>query len=138
MRLSAVVVQNYASINNFSYANEWQIRANEANTLYFQIVDLDMSDCTTKQPLRFIPQPCGSVAPVVTVTFPSVDDDAILTIAATPVDAADGSLWQVDLTALQTPASGNVIFNVTSNCVPRAFGVKNLLRVEYPGDDGSC
>lgn len=141
MRLSAKVVKNYASINNFSFANQWTIRANEANTLYFQLVDLDMTDCTTKQPLRYIPIGCGTspvVPPSVSVTFPSIDDNDVLTIAATQVDGADGSLWKVDLTALQTPKSGNVIFNVVSECTPRAFGVMNTLVVEYPGDDGSC
>lgn len=143
MRLGAKVVKNYANINNFSYANQWEIRSAEANSLYFQLVDLDMVDCSSKQPLRYIPTPAGNpspppAAPTVSVTFPSIDDANQLTIAAVQVDTQDGSLWRVDLTNLQIPSSGNVVFTVTDNGVTRKFSMLNFLTVENPGNDGCC
>jgi hypothetical protein len=133
MRLSAKVIKNYASVNQFDYANQWAIRAGEPNTLYFQLVDLD------KDSLRYIAGIGGVNQPVsINVTFPSIDDAAVLTIAAVAVDAADGSLWKVDLSSTQIPASGNVIFAVTEGAATRKFSALNLMVVEYPGNDGSC
>lgn len=129
MRLSTKIVINYASINSFDYGNQWTIRANEPNTLYFQLVDLDRAS------LRYIP--IGST-PGVVVKFPSIDDSAELAITATAVSAADGSLWKLDLTSLQVPSSGNVVFEFTEGGVTRRFSLLSGIAVEYPGNDGSC
>lgn len=130
MRLSAKVIKNYANINNFDYGSEWNHRAGDPNTLYFQVVDLD------KDGQRFMLGLAGPAS--INVTFPSIDDDAELTIAATQVDAADSSIWKIDLTDTQIPASGNVRFAVTDNAVIRKFGVLGLISVEHPDNDGSC
>lgn len=129
MKLSAKVVKNYANINSFDFGNQWEIRANEPNSLYFQLVDLDRNS------LRYIPV---GTAIAVNVLFPSIDDAAEMTIEAELVDAADGSLWKVDLAADQVPASGNVIVELTVDGVTRRFGLLNGITVEYPGNDGSC
>lgn len=137
MQLSARVIKNYANINNFDYGTEWVHRAGDPNTLYFQIVDKDKLD--GKTPIRYMagvgaPNQPASIA----VTFPSVDDAEELTIAATQVDSADGSIWKVDLTSSQVPGSGSVQFAVTENTTVRRFGVLALMSVEYPDSDGSC
>lgn len=134
MKLSARVVKNYANINSFGFGNQWEIRAGEPNTLYFQLVD---SDQATKDGAQFRYIPTGAVV-TLDVLFPSIDDDAALTIAADQVDAADGSLWKVELTELQVPASGNVIFKLTQDGVTRSFSITNGITVEYPGSEGSC
>ena len=134
MKISARVVKNYANINNFSFGNQWEIRANEPNTLYFQLVD---SDLASKEGCQFRYIPVGTDIDV-NVIFPSIDDDGDLTVAAAPVSAADGSLWKVDLTALQVPASGNVVFELIVDGVTRSFGIVNGIQVEYPGSEGSC
>jgi hypothetical protein len=129
MKLSAKVVKNYANLNSFDFGNQWEIRAEEPNTLYFQLVDLDRNS------LRYIP--IGTTIEV-NVLFPSIDDAADMTIAATLVDAADGSLWKIDLDADEIPASGNVVVELTIDGVTRRFGLLNGITVEYPGNDGSC
>lgn len=130
MRLSAKAIKNYANINNFDFVSEWLIRANEPNTLYFQLVDLDQDS------LRYIAGIGG--AATITVNFPSVNDAQELSIAATQADAADGSVWKVDLTNLQVPNSGSVVFTIVQAGVTRKFSVLNMISVENPGNDGSC
>lgn len=133
MRLSAKPVINVSGVNGFDFATEWTIRAGEPNTLYFQLVDLDRNG------LRYLAGIGGSNQPYsVSVKFPSIDSSAVITVSASQVDAADNSLWKVDLTALQVPASGNVVISVTEGSATRQFSLLNALRVEYPGNDGSC
>lgn len=128
MRLFAKVIKNFSDINHFSFSNQWAIRAGEPNSLYFQLVDLDQDG------LRYMPQdPSAAVA----VNFPSIDDAKKIVVNATQI-AGDGSVWKVDLTNLQIPNSGNVVFTVTENSVARKFSVINLIAVEFPGTDGSC
>lgn len=134
MKISARVVKSYANINNFGFGNQWEIRAGEPNTLYFQLVD---SDLAAKDGCHFRYIPTGTVNSV-DVVFPSIDDDAGLVVAATAVSASDGSLWKVDLTALQVPSSGNVVLKLTQDGVVRSFGIINGITVEYPGQEGSC
>jgi hypothetical protein len=137
MRLSAKVIKNYANINNFDYGSEWTHRAGDPNTLYFQLVDLDKTD--DKNTLRYMAGIGGSNQPAsVSVIFPSIDDSAQLTIAATQVDAADSSIWKVVLTPSQVPGSGAVQFAVTESTTIRKFSVMALMSVEYPDSDGSC
>lgn len=128
MRLSAKALVNFSDVNHFSQGNEWNIRSGEPNTLYFQLVDLDQAN------LRYI-----SLADGVTmaVTFPSLDDASVITVAATQ-ETADPSIWTVALTADQVPESGNVQFAITEGAVVRRFSVINLMAVEDPINDGSC
>ena len=128
MRLSAKALINYGSVNQFDYANQWIIRANEPNTLYFQLVDLDQDE------LRYM---AGiSLAAGVVVTFPSVDDAQV--IAANAVqETNDKSIWKVVLSSIQKPNSGSVVFALTEGTVTRKFSVLNLISVEYL-NEGSC
>lgn len=139
MRLSAKIVVNYANVNQFSYANQWKIRAGEPNTLYFQVVDLDQMDSCGMAGLRHmvgvgsINQPFG-----ITVRFPSVDDSKTILATASMADPNDPSIWQVSISPIQTPNSGNVIFSVTEGSATRTFKLMNGLAVEQVGNDGSC
>ena len=128
MRLSAKALINYGSVNQFDYANQWIIRANEPNTLYFQLVDLDQDE------LRYM---AGiSLAAGVVVTFPSVDDAQV--IAANAVqETNDKSIWKVVLSSIQKPNSGSVVFALTEGTVTSKFSVLNLISVEYL-NEGSC
>jgi len=131
MRLSANLIVNYSNPNMFGTTNQWQIRAGDPNTLYFQLVDLDQNK------LRYLTGLAGT--PVgITVTFPSIDDTKKIVATAVQANAADGSIWQVNLLSTMVPASGNVIFNLSEGTVMRTFKLMNALSVEYPGSDGSC
>lgn len=154
MRLSAKPLLNYANVNNFSYGNQWIIRAGDPNTLYFQVVDLDQGPSNTiGQPAPFFGQG-GSLSgniglrymvgvgvnnqpAAITVTFPSIDDTQVITAVAVQ-DPNDKSIWSVTLGPNQRPASGNVQFAVAEGNSIRRFSSLNLLNVEDPQNDGSC
>lgn len=132
MRLSAVPLINFSSVNGFDTANEWTIRSGEPNTLYFQLVDLD------KDGLRYIAGIGSANQPAsIAVTFPSIDSAKVLNLNATVANAADGSIWQVAIPSNQSPFSGNVWFAITEGTVTRRFNVLNMISVEYPTNDGS-
>ena len=154
MRLSAILIRSFCSLNSFTFG-DWFVRANEPQTLYFQLVDLDQTPWQTYAPsiwpnviqqstiqnsLRYLTgQGVGTTPVIVTVTFPTMDCNAsALNIVATPVDAADSSLFKVDLTALQVPGSGNVIFTVQEGLVIRKFFVQDGISVEDPMNLGQC
>lgn len=132
MRLSAKALVNWASVNNFDYANQWIIRAGEKNTLYFQLVDLEQCD-----QLRYVAGVGAGNTPVsLTVTFLSIDSTKVIQAIATQ-DPNDGSIWSVNLSSSQIPQGGNVKFSLTQGTTIRNFSVLALLGVEYPGNDGS-
>lgn len=153
MKLSANLIKSFNSVNSFAFG-DWSIRANEPNTLYFQLIDLDQQPCQAapqtswpglapspcKDALRYIPGlGVGGTPVVVTVIFPALGCDSTgLTIVATPVSAADGSLFSVALTSLQVPGSGNVIFTVQEGSVTRKFYVQDGISVEDPSSLGQC
>jgi len=148
MRLSARPLLNYANVNNFSYGNQWIVRAGDPNVLYFQVVDLDQGPSQTIGNQIFgAPTLSGNVglrymvgasaAASIAVTFPSIDDSQAITAQAVQ-DPNDKSIWSVTLGPNQKPNSGNVIFAVTEGSATRRFSALNLISVEYPQNDGSC
>lgn len=133
MKLSAKAIITFNSVNSFKHGNQWGIRAGEENTLYFQIVDLDQDS------LRYlVGQGVGNTPASITVTFPSIDDDGVIEVAAAQVDAADTSLWKIDLTDEQIPASGNVLFAITEGTKTRRFSALAFVSVEGVDGSGDC
>lgn len=57
MRLYALAIISFSSINSFSYGNQWIIRTGDiGTTLYFQIVDLDQGpQASINGPIAFGP-----------------------------------------------------------------------------------
>lgn len=133
MRLSAELIVNFANINQFSHQEQWMIRAGEANTLYFQLVDLDQEGLRYLAGIGVSNQPYG-----VQVKFPSIDDAQEINAIAVQADSNDSSVWKVSLSASQTPMSGNVIVTVFEGSNTKTFKLMNGLSVEHPGSDGSC
>lgn len=131
MRLSVKSIVSFANINQFSFGNQWTIRAGDPNTLYFQIVDLDQNG------LRYIPGIGGLNQPAsIIVTFPSIDDTQVINVSATQ-DPNDGSIWSLPITSVQTPSSGNVLFAITEGANTRRFSCLSLLSVEIL-NNGAC
>ncbi len=129
MRLSAKIIKNYTSINNFEYDSQWLIRAEEPNTLYFQLIDLDQDG------LRYMP----SGTPLqVSVIFPSIDSAQVITAIATQASILDPSIWCVSINETQSPNSGNVRFELIEGSVTRRFNVIGGMSVEFPINDGAC
>jgi hypothetical protein len=141
MQISARIINNYIDINHFDYGNEWTIRAGEPNTLYFQLIDLDMKArrpgdcCGHPDGLRHLVQ--GTPAGVI-VTFPSIDDAKKIEAIASNPSPLDTSVWSIQLSYLQVPRSGNVMFRLAEAGAVRHFNVLNAISVEHPQEDGSC
>lgn len=131
MRLSAKAIINYSNINSYKFGNQWTVRSGDANTLYFQLVDLDQDG------IRYLPGLSDEDAPTLVVTFPSIDDDAVIALDAA-MEANDRSIWSIAIPADSSPSSGNVRFALTADGVTRRFSVLNLMSVENPLNDGSC
>lgn len=128
MKLSAKFLKNVTDVNCFQYVSQWDIAEGSAQSLYFQVIDKHKEDN------RYITQ---ATAYSIDVSFLSVDDDSIITIAATQPFADDKSIWKVDLTAAQVPNSGAVDFSLTEDAVVSKFKVGQAIVVELLAN-GSC
>lgn len=153
-RLSAKPIITFGNINNYSFGNQWIIRAGDPNTLYFQLLDIDqaingngqgqgifsgITPVGTSAGLRYLVGIGSSNQPYgVKVTFPSIDNTAQIEVSATQVDPNDSSIWKVSLASTQIPSGGNVQFAVQEGSSIRRFSVMNVLGVEFPSDNGSC
>jgi hypothetical protein len=129
--MSAKALVSYCNINDFSTANQWNIRAGEPNTLYFQLVDIDQAGLR-----RLLGVGAGNTPFGVNVVFPSLDDRKVITAIGVQADPNDSSIWSVSIASSQIPSSGNVRFTVTEGTTVRNFTVTNLLSVEHPGSEG--
>jgi hypothetical protein len=153
MRLSARPLLNYVNVNNFTYGNQWQIRAGDPNVLYYQVVDLDQGPAQVIGQANPVfgfgqgGQLAGNIglrymvgvtaAASITATFPSIDDTQVIAAPAVQ-DPNDKSIWSVTLGPNQKPGSGNVQFAVAEGNSIRRFSALNILSVEDPQNDGSC
>jgi hypothetical protein len=128
MRLSAKPIKNFANINNFDQATEWNIRKGEENVLYFQLVDLD------KDSLRYMPlDPAYGVQ----VTFPALNSAGTIVKAAVQANVHDRSIWQVTILSNENPSSGSVQFSLTEGSSTKRFYVLDMAIVESL-DIGAC
>lgn len=100
----------------------------EQNSLYFQLVDLDQAE------LRYMP--AGS--PTLSVIFPAINSVNVLTIPATVANAADPSIWKIDLLATQIPSTGNVQFAITEAGVTKRFVLQQGIMVHSFSNQGGC
>ncbi len=159
MRISAKALVNYTDVNHFSYVDQWQVRAGDPNTLYFQLVDLDQGG------LRYMPgvgvsnQPFsvtvtfptnaaalntfnndtnGGFIPFgSTLTFPVTDPAQVFQVSAVQADPNDPSVWKIALSQVQVPNSGNVQFALLEGTNLRRFFVTNMIQVEQL-NSGMC
>lgn len=135
MRLSALPITSFNGINSFCTGNQWTIRGGDPNTLYFQLIDLDVNCAgSCGCPQRYIPA-AGST---VIATFPSIDCNNTIRITATQ-NAQDGSIWSIPITSVQRPSGGAVKFSLSSAPNTWNFSVINMLGVEplNGGSDGA-
>jgi hypothetical protein len=124
MRLSANALKNVDSLNAWNVAENWVIRsdgdAGETTSLYFRLVDLD------RDGIRYIPDALATMS----VTFPALDDLAVITLNATFPFADDRSIMKVDIASTQVPYSGAVKFALTENGTTKSFVVYGFISVE--------
>ncbi len=155
MRLSAKPIINWCNVNDYTFGNQWIVRAGDPNTLYFQILDIDkaiagngpgfgqifsgITPVGTTAGLRYLLGISGSNQPYgVMVTFLSIDNSHVITVAAVQADPNDSSIWKVALASNQVPGGGNVQFAIQEGTTIRRFSVLNMIGVEDPTNDGSC
>lgn len=156
MRLSARPITNYCNVNDFSFGNQWIIRAGDPNTLYFQVVDLDESTAAPTGSFGNISGGPGCGASMgsaqryllgigtanqpylVKVRFPSSNNRKVVFLFATQADPNDSSIWTITIPPDLQPFSGNVQFEVIQGQNINRFSVQGMLNVEYPQNEGSC
>lgn len=127
MRLTSKIIKNYVNLNAWEYSDMAYVREGEANTVYFQLVDLDRG-------IRYL-SPESTLS--INVVFPSIRSDRVFTVAATQVSPDDKSIWKVFLTPTQLPASGPMKFEFTENAAVKKWVVYHTLSVELLAA-GSC
>lgn len=135
MRLSAKIIKNVNSVNSWTYTNQSYMAEGQPNTLYLQLVDLDISTSPEPEkslafpqfPMRYISQATTLTS---SVTFQSIDDSAEFSISGTQPFAQDKSIWKFDLGASQVPASGYIKVSIIEDSVTKSFVVKNAITVE--------
>ncbi len=125
MRLSLIPLVSYQNNNSFRVASEWEIRSGEANTLYFQLVDLDQDK------IRYM----AASGATMTVNFPGVDGN--LTKTALVANALDPSIWSVSLLSTDIFGSGNIQIILTEGASVKKAWAYDVLSVE-PGNPGGC
>jgi hypothetical protein len=129
MRLSIIPIKNYIDNNHYQLADNWTVRQ-EANTLYFQVVDLDQSK------IRYMSE---AATVTLALTFPSFDDAQVITATATIVQPTkDKSIWKVVLSDTQIPKSGNVKFSLTEDGITKKWICLDILIVELLDEVGGC
>lgn len=130
MRLSAKTLKNVDSLNSWQYAENWIVRqfgmSGETATLYFQLVNLDRDN------IRYMPSALATAS----VTFSNLNDELVIVKTAQIAFADDRSIWKIDLTDADLPASGNVIFSLTDNGKTYRFNITNGLSVELVNAGG--
>jgi hypothetical protein len=124
MDLSARALKNIDGLNAFQYTENWIIKSDgdvgETTSLYFQIIDKH------RDGIRYIP----GISATMNVTFPSLDDLLVITIAATFPFADDRSIMRVNLASNQVPYSGAVKFALIEGGITKSFVVYGFMQVE--------
>jgi hypothetical protein len=135
MRLNAKILKNVNNVNSWQSTNQAYMSEGQPNTLHLQIIDLDVttavdgekSPAFPQYPMRYLSQ---ATVLAVTVTFPSVDDDAEFDIVGSQAFVDDKSIWRFNLSAAQIPASGYIKVKVTEDGIDKSFMVRNAVSVD--------
>lgn len=129
MKLSVKFLKNVANINNFQYADQWNISEGSQHVLYFQFID------KLKEDLRYISQ--ATSIDEVTVNFLNIDETFEIIKTATQPFVDDKSIWMITLEADEVPNPGAVKFSITEDGVEKRFRVEQAISVDLL-DVGSC
>lgn len=129
MKLSAKLLKNVENVNNFQYADQWDIAEGSSYRLYFQLID------TLKDGLRYISQ--ATLIDAVTVTFLSIDTSTQIVKTAIQPYADDKSIWYIDLAVNEVPNPGAVKFSITEDGSQRQFKVDQAIVVDLL-ESGGC
>lgn len=135
MRLSAKIVKNVNNVNSWQHANQAYMAEGQENTLYIQLVNLDISTAVEGEkspafpqyPMRYLSQ---ASALGVSVTFPALVDDEEITISGIQPFADDKSIWKFTIPSNKTPNTGYIKITVIEDGVSKSFMVRNAIVVE--------
>lgn len=141
MRLSAKPLKNVTNINSWKLSNQWFIGEGQANSLYLQLVDLEVETALNpsngafpNMPIRYI---SGATVITLKAEFDSVDDAEVISITASQPFANDKSIWKLDLSSSQNPGNGNVKITLTEDSVDKSFIMMNVIVLDSL-EVGSC
>lgn len=107
MQLSVKMLNSSSSLNSLMYQNQTFVSSGETKTIYFQLIDLDMSNGNCSQ--RFIPTSAATVS----VNFISLDIAKNISKIASNPFADDRSIWAITLNSSETASLAGVNMNVT-------------------------
>ncbi len=98
MLLGARILSGVASVNIFDYVDSARFTEGDVVDLYFQIVDLNVeANSYQVKGRRYMPS--AVAAPLMTVSFGSIDDAKKINRVATQPFSQDPSIWKVSLLA---------------------------------------
>lgn len=134
MRLSAKILKNVNHVNSWQYVSQAFMQEGQANILWLQLVDLDLSTpiaaekspANPEHPIRYISQATTTSA---TAFFDALETDTQFTIAGTQPFASDKSIFKFDLTSLQVPNSGNLKVTIIEDGISRSFVVRSAISI---------
>jgi len=131
--LSAKILTNVASVNQWNYCQEAQLFEGQANEFYLQLVDLskniDIGSAIgeiSDHPIRYIPQ---GTRVSLKASFSSVDDTEEFEINATQPFSDDGSIWKIQIPSTQLPKSGNFQITLTEDGISKTVNLKSAISV---------
>jgi len=142
MRLSAKILKNVNSVNSWQYASQCFMQEGQANELYIQLVDLDLSTpvspekspANPEHPIRYISQ---ATTVSISAKFDALETDSQFSITGTQPFADDKSIFKFSLTASQVPNSGNLLITLTEDGANKNFVIRSAVNVEVL-NIGSC
>ena len=127
MRLTAIILENVANINNYDIVSEATLSDSGPNSFHIQIVNL------SKHEIRYITQ-ASSYS--VTALFDDINDAEEFEISATQPFADDKSIWKISFSSSQIPNSGTFVIKLTEDGIDTKFKVVQSLIVELLNDGG--
>lgn len=95
MLLSARMLENVASVNDFNYVDQVRFTQGDALFVYFQLVDLNKDVNNQPSGKRFMPASGATLS----VEVNTINDATTLTKIATQPYANDTSIWRIQILA---------------------------------------
>jgi hypothetical protein len=129
MLLSARVLEDVSTVNNFKVAADVEWTEGDPVTFYIQLIDasVDTAKCGYNPPGRRYMPAAGATLEVV---FENIDDSKEVTKTATNPFATDTSIWAISILSSNTiRGTPQMRLTLTESTVVRRGVVKNAIRI---------
>lgn len=129
MLLSARVLEDVSTVNNFKVAADIEWTEGDPVTFYIQLIDasVDTAKCGYNPPGRRYMPAAGAT---LTVVLENIDDSKEVTKTATNPFATDTSIWAISILSSNTiRGTPQMRLTLTEDTVVRRGVVKNAIRI---------